>query len=128
MTATKLGRMQLQIVKVLWERGRSTAREITDAMNESEEVAHSTVQTLLRTLEEKGAVDHDVEGRTFVFYPVVKEDKVRHSATRELLQRLFDGNVADLVSYLIQNEEVSRNGLDEIRAMIDSQRKSSRKK
>ena len=100
MAATKLGRMQLRIVQVLWERGRSTAREITDALNETEPVAHSTVQTLLRTLEEKGAVDHDVEGRTFVFYPVVQEDKVRRSATRDLLRRLFDGNVADALQAL----------------------------
>ena len=127
MTATKLGRLQLRIVQVLWESGRTTAREITDTLNESEEVAHSTVQTLLRTLEEKGAIAHDTEGRTFVFYPVVEEDKVRGKATRELLERLFEGRVGDLVSYLIRNEKVSRGELNEIRKLIDSRRKQRKK-
>ena len=58
MTPTQLGRMQLLIMQTLWKAGRATAREITDALNESEPVAHSTVQTLLRTLEDKGAISH----------------------------------------------------------------------
>ena len=126
MTATRLGRMQLRIVRVLWDRGEATAREITDALNESEPVAHSTVQTLLRTLEEKGAVGHEVRGRTFVFHPMVKEDGVRQSATRDVLERVFDGRVGDLVSYLLKNEKVSRGELDEIRELIDEQRGGSR--
>ena len=69
MGETQLGRMQFRIMQVLWDRGRITAREITDALNESEPGrAHSTVQTLLRQLEAKGAVGHEAEGRTFVFY------------------------------------------------------------
>ncbi len=64
MTATQLGRIQLLIMQVLWDKKRATAREITDAISEREEIAHSTVQTLLRGLEEKGAVDHAAEGRT----------------------------------------------------------------
>ena len=69
MTATQLGRVQLLIMQVLWDRGRATAREITDQINQSEPIAHSTVQTLLRGLEEKGAADHETEGRTFTFLP-----------------------------------------------------------
>ena len=75
MGETQLGRMQFRIMQVLWDRGRASAREITDALNEgeSEPVAHSTVQTLLRQLESKGAVGHEAEGRTFVFVPRLKE-------------------------------------------------------
>lgn len=122
MKATKLGRMQLRIVQVLWERGEASAREITEAMNETEPVAHSTVQTLLRTLEEKGAVGHSVEGRTFIFRPLVEEQGVQKSATRDVLERVFDGSVKDLVSYLLKNERVSRGELDEIRSLIDEKR------
>src|SRR6516165_11490936 len=80
MGETQLGRMQFRIMQVLWDRGRASAREITDALNESEPVAHSTVQTLLRQLEAKGAVGHEAEERTFVFYPRLKEDRVKRSA------------------------------------------------
>lgn len=121
MTATRLGRVQLLIVQTLWTKGQATAREITDALNESEPIAHSTVQTLLRTLEDKGSIAHKSDGRTFVFYPLVAEDKYKRSATRELLDRVFGGDVSSLVAHLLKNEKVSRKELREIRKLIDEQ-------
>ena len=119
MTAQRMGRVQLRIVKVLWERGAATAREITDALNETEPIAHSTVQTLLRGLEEKDSVSHEIEGRTFVFFPRVEEDSFKQSATRDLVQRVFGGNAATLVAHLLKNENVSRKEIDEIRKLIN---------
>lgn len=119
MTSTQLGRVQLLIMQVLWEKGRATAREITDSINELEPIAHSTVQTLLRGLEEKGSVDHEAEGRTFVFFPKVEEDKFRRTATRDLLERVFGGNVATMVAHLLKNEKVSSQELAEIRKLIN---------
>jgi BlaI family transcriptional regulator, penicillinase repressor len=119
MAATKLGRVQLLIMQVLWDKGRATAREITDAMNAAEPIAHSTVQTLLRGLEEKGSISHDAEGRTFVFFPRVAEDKFKRSATRDLVERVFGGSAGTLVAHLLKNENVSREEVDEIRKLIN---------
>lgn len=127
MDETQLGRMQLRIMQVLWDRGRATAREITDALNgamsETEAVAHSTVQTLLRQLEAKGAVGHEAEDRTFVFTARLKEDQVKLKAARDVLDRVFGGSVGGLVSYLLKSEELSRDELDELRRMIDRERR-----
>jgi predicted transcriptional regulator len=119
--------MQLRMMQVIWKAGRCTARDITDAMNAQEPTAHSTVQTLLRTLEDKGAVAHEVEGRTFIFYSLVKEDEVRQDATEDLVERVFGGSAGDLVSYLLKSGKVSRQELDEIRKMIDTERKKRKK-
>ena len=127
MAKIQLGRMQLRMMQVIWKAGRCTAREITDAMNAQEPTAHSTVQTLLRTLEEKGAVAHHVEGRTFIFYPRVKEDEVQQDATEDLVERVFGGSAGNLVSYLVKSGKVSRQELDEIRKMIDTERKKRKK-
>ena len=121
MTATQLGRVQLLIMQVLWDRGRATAREITDQINASEPIAHSTVQTLLRGLEEKGSVAHETEGRTFLFHALVEEDKFKQSATADLVNRVFGGNAATLVAHLLKNESVSRKELNEIRQLINRQ-------
>lgn len=119
MTPTRLGRVQLLIMQVLWDKQRATAREITETINASESIAHSTVQTLLRVLEEKGSVTHEAAGRTFVFYPLVAEDKFKRSATRELVERVFGGSAATLVAHLLKHEKVSRAEADEIRKLID---------
>jgi BlaI family penicillinase repressor len=117
----RLGRVQLRIMQVLWERGRITARDITEALNAETPIAHSTVQTLLRNLEAKGAAGHEIEGRTFVFFPLVREGEVAKSVTRDLLDRVFDGRVSNLVSYLLKNEKVSAEELKELRRLINEQ-------
>ena len=126
MTGTQLGRVQLLIMQVLWENGRTTARQITDSINEIEPIAHSTVQTLLRGLEEKGAVDHEAEGRTFVFFPVVEEANFKQSATRDLVQRVFGGKAGSLVSHLLKNEKVSAKEIEEIRKLIEQHGKKKK--
>lgn len=122
MSSPRLGRVQLKIVQVLWEKGRANAREITETLNRDQPVAHSTVQTLLRKLETKGAVAHDAQDRTFVFYPLVKEDSVKRGATRELVNRVFEGSAAGLVAYLLENERVSAKEIAQIRELIDQKK------
>ncbi len=119
MGETRLGRMQFRIMQVLWERKRANAREITEALNDAEPVAHSTVQTLLRQLEAKGAVGHEAEDRTFVFFPRLKEDRVKRTAAREVLDRVFGGNVSGLVAHLLKSERMSRDELDALHRLID---------
>jgi BlaI family penicillinase repressor len=123
MSHVRLGQVQLRIMHVLWERGRVSAREITDGLNRDEPIAHSTVQTLLRKLEAKGAVGHETVDRTFVFFPRIAEDNVRRGATHDLVERIFGGSPAQLMSYLLQNEAVSKQELEEIRRLVDEQSK-----
>jgi BlaI family transcriptional regulator, penicillinase repressor len=119
MSSTQLGRVQLLIMQVLWDLNQATAREITDALNLKEPIAHSTVQTLLRGLEDKGSVTHASEGRTFIFRPLVDEEKFKQRATSELLQRVFGGDAATLVAHLLKDKSVSRKEIDDIRKLIN---------
>jgi BlaI family penicillinase repressor len=119
MEAVQLGRVQLLIMQVLWAKRRATAREITEAINASEPIAHSTVQTLLRHLEEKGSVAHEAQGRTFIFFPLVEEQSFKRSATRDLLERVFGGSVGGLVAHLLKHEQVSPEEIAEIRKLIN---------
>ena len=113
-----LGKVQLQIMQILWARGQATARDITEELNRHKPTAHSTVQTLLRKLEAKGAVTHTLEERTFVFRPVPQEAEVTTTATRDLLSRVFNNSVYGLVSHLIQHEKISREEMQRLRELI----------
>ncbi|MFK7766793.1 MAG: BlaI/MecI/CopY family transcriptional regulator [Mariniblastus sp.] len=126
MTATQLGAVQTRIMQVLWDREKATAREITDELNRltpDAPTAHSTVQTLLRGLMEKGSVKYETQGRTFVFRAAVAQDKVRKNATRDLLQKTFGGSASDLVSFLLKNEKVSKKELEEIKKLVNEKSK-----
>jgi BlaI family transcriptional regulator, penicillinase repressor len=119
MRAPRLGRVQLKIMQVLWEKGRANARKITETLCQTEPIAHSTVQTLLRKLEAKGSIRHEVQDRTFIFLPVVKKENVKRSAVHDLMERVFGGSAAELVTYLFQHENIPPEELEQIRNVIN---------
>jgi BlaI family penicillinase repressor len=115
----KLGTVQLEIMKVLWSRGQATARDVTDALEPTHHLAHSTVQTLLRKLETKGAVTHDDSSRIFLFRPVWREADTTADATSDLLTRVFGGSITGLVSHLLKHETIDAEEMAKLREMID---------
>lgn len=119
MSHPRLGRIQLKIMQVLWQHGQANARQITDALSREKPIAHSTVQTLLRKLEAKGAVGHEVHDRTFVFKPLIDSRSVTRSATQDLIERLFGGSASGLVAHLLKEERISEDELQAIRHLID---------
>jgi BlaI family transcriptional regulator, penicillinase repressor len=127
MSHVRMGKVQLRIMRVLWDRERANAREITEILNRDEPIAHSTVQTLLRKLEAKEAVGHDAAERTFVFFPCVAEENVRRGATQDLVERVFGGSPAQLMSYLLRQQDVSKKELEEIRRLIDEQTRKTKR-
>src|SRR5712692_10389220 len=118
-TAPRLGKVQLEIMRILWRRGRATAREITEERSQTQPTAHSTVQTLLRQLQAKRAVTYEVEDRTFVYRPLYQQSEVTETATRDLLARLFNGSVYGLMAHLLKHEEISGEDLARLRELID---------
>jgi len=115
----KLGRVQLQIMQVLWD-GECTARQITDKLSADSQIAHSTVQTLLRQLEDKGLIGHKVEDRVFLFYPIYQRTEVAGTLAHDLMQHVFQGSLYGLVSSLLTEEKVSAEELGRIRTLIDA--------
>ena len=118
----RLGKVQLRIMQVLWERGGATAREITDELSLESAIAHSTVQTLLRKLEAKGSIRHEAPEppeRAWVFRAIQEQDEVTQSATRDLVARLFNNSARGLVAHLLQHEEIEPGELQQMRALIE---------
>lgn len=108
------GRIRMRILQVLWRKNRANALEITNSINELEHVAHSTVQSHLRALEKQGAVAHDIEDRTFVFYPLIDEEKVMKSKMKDFIGLFFSGSAESLVLYLINNKYISKNEMKKV--------------
>jgi BlaI family penicillinase repressor len=113
---------ELEILKVLWERGPSSVRDVHRRLARKDDLAYNTIQTLLRIMEEKkGLVAHHVEGRQFIYTPCFSREE---SAAR-FLDRVFDGAASELVLSLLRAERISGQELDDMQAMI---REARRKK
>lgn len=108
---------EADVMRVLWERGASTVAEVREALQD--ELAYTTVLTILRTLQDKGYVGHDEEGRTHRYYPQVEQQAARKSALRHLADKLFDGSAELLVTQLVSGEKLDRQQIDRIRKLLD---------
>lgn len=116
---TRPSQRELEILKVLWEIGPATVREVHERMTQREPLAFNTVQTLLRIMDEKGLVLHRVRGRTFVY-------SARHRREREvarLLNHVFDGALDQFVVSLLKTSDPSPSELKRMEKIIAEARK-----
>jgi len=113
-----MGKMELEIMKVVWERGKATVHDVKEALSRGKKKpAYSTVLTMMRKIEAKGYLEHDVDGRTYVYRPTISRRAVRHSMLGDLLDRAFDGSPLALVNSLIDQKRISAKELREIRKL-----------
>ena len=119
----RLGDLQLQIMKVLWEHPDATVADVLAALGPKADLAYTTIATMLRKMEERGLVTHSVDGRSFLYRAAVGEAEVSHGMTSHLVDRLFKGSLADVVSHLLTTREVSRNELRELEKLIAAKKK-----
>lgn len=111
---------EVEILKVLWELGVASVREVHEKMCPSGELAFNTVQTLLRIMDDKGLVSHRRRGRTFIYKPRFS----RQQLTSQFLQTAFDGALDQVVLSLIETRDTSPDELRELEKLIaDARRK-----
>jgi predicted transcriptional regulator len=117
---------ELEILKIIWDRGEATVREVHEELSRELPIVQNTVQAFLRTMEEKGLVEHRVEGRTFVYRPLVARDATQSHLAAQLLQRVFDGAIDQLVQSVFDSRRPSQAELDSLEALI-AQAKAGKK-
>lgn len=108
---------ELDIMGVLWEEGSGTVADVRERL--VDELAYTTVLTILRTLEEKGHVGHTEEGRAYRYHPLVEQEKAQESALERLTQKLFGGSTELLLTHLVSERELPDDELERLRRLLD---------
>ena len=121
----RLGDLQLQIMQVLWSREPATVADVHEALSDRG-LAYTTIATMLRKMEDRRLVTHSTSGRKFVYHAGVSAEAVTRSMTGDLLDRLFEGRLADMVNHLLTEREVSHDELQRLEELI-AKRKQARK-
>lgn len=118
--APALTELQLSLMKVLWERGEATVGEVQQALHAaSRSLAPTTIATLLSRLEKRGVVAYRTEGRQYVYRALLTEAEARGSVLAEVTDRLFEGDVAMLVSELLASRDLRQGDLERVKALIE---------
>lgn len=119
-----IGNLQLRIMKVLWKRQGSTVHDVqTSLEQEGDSHAYTTIATMLRKMEERGLVEHNKEGRQFIYHPSVTDKEVKSGVVGDILDRLFLGSLTGMVSQLMSQRKVSIEELEDLEKLIARKKK-----
>lgn len=119
----RLGRLEMQIMNVVWDKGQATVHDVKDVISRGRKPAYSTILTMMRKLEAKGYLSHDVDERTYVYRATISRQTVRQGVIGDLLDRLFEGSPLLLLNSLVEQNRISEEELREIRKLISKRRK-----
>ncbi len=118
---------ELEALKVLWDKGEATVREVCEAMNAAgEDLAYTTVLSLLQVMEQKELVNHRREGKAYVYLPRIEREKTFRRLAAGFLERVFDGALDEYLVHALESRRLSAEELDELEAKIAEARSQTR--
>jgi predicted transcriptional regulator len=119
---------QREIMEIVWERGEISASDVRRALAQTRAVARNTVRTLLERMEEKGWVNHRVEGRTFLYAAAQPRQASIGQKVREVVEKVCGGSPERLVTALLEYRGLSSRELERIRQMLGQAKATEAKK
>jgi BlaI family penicillinase repressor len=121
----RLGKLELRVMKLVWDNGTATVRDVWEKLYPEKGLAYTTIATVMRQLESKGFLKHREKERTFVYYPLVGQDEISQGLLSELVDGLFDGSATKLVTTLIKSKNFTEKDLEHIQQVILEQKGGS---
>jgi predicted transcriptional regulator len=115
---------EAELMEVLWDHGPSTVAEVRDRV--TDDLAYTTVLTMLRTLETKGYVTHDADGKAHRYSALIEREAARRSALRAMSEKFFKGSTAMLLNHLVADEKLSPEDVRRLRALLAKRVKKGR--
>jgi predicted transcriptional regulator len=120
---------ELEALKVLWQNGRATVREICDAIgSRGDDLAYTTVLSLLQVMEQKGLVSHERVGKAYVYLPKVQRTSTFRTIASSMLHKVFDGAVDEYLVHALDPRGISDDELQTLEKLIASAKKNPRKR
>ena len=110
---------ETEILRLVWQLDKATVQDVCDKLPVKRKIAYATVQTLLRRLEKKGYLNHNIRGKAHVFFPAVKREHVVKRSVGDFLDRLFGGNPVPLMQYLARHGKIDSNDIEELKQLIN---------
>lgn len=125
---TPISEAESRVMQVLWQRAPQSADDIIAALAEHTVWQDKTVKTLLNRLLRKGAIRAERDGRRYLYTPLLKREEWQAEESRSLLDRVFDGRLAPMLTHFSRHEKLSSKDIRELRKLVDAIEQSTRGK
>ena len=110
---------EARVMSVLWKKERATVADVVGTLTRKRPVSYSTIQTILRILEDKGYVSHQKVARAFIYTPLVDERQARRRALKHLVARLFNDSPSLLVLNVLEDDQIEPEELSRLKKLIE---------
>jgi BlaI family penicillinase repressor len=120
---TELTDHELRIMKVVWERGNATVRDVYEELLKHRKIAYTTVMTVMGVLEQKGRLKKSASGRAYVYTPAQPQSEVVSSMVRDFVGRVFNGMAKPLLVSMLEDGKISEEELDELKKLLKEKRR-----
>ena len=117
---------ELEILRVLWNRGPSTVREVHDALREKKDLGYTTVLKLLQIMTTKGTVRRNETQRAHVYEACLPAEQTKQQLAGDMLQRVFEGSASQLMMHALAGRKSSPEEINELRRLLDQYERSRR--
>ncbi|MCY7420735.1 MAG: BlaI/MecI/CopY family transcriptional regulator [Chitinophagaceae bacterium] len=114
---------ELEILKVLWENGQATVREVHESILKYKDAGYTTTLKLMQIMFEKGLVTRDDSSKTHIYTPNVSREKTQNQFLGKMINNLFGGSSTQLVMQALGNHSPNKEELNEIQALLDNLKK-----
>jgi len=119
-----LTEVELEFMTRLWELGEANVRDILAMLPPDRDLAYTSAATIMRILEQKNFVESRKEGKTHVYQALLTKDSYQTRFLKDISEKLFDNTPAALVARLVDDDDLSEEALDEIRALVEGRMKN----
>nr|WP_321446017.1 BlaI/MecI/CopY family transcriptional regulator [uncultured Cohaesibacter sp.] len=119
-----LTEVELEFMTRLWELGEANVRDILAKLPPERDLAYTSAATIMRILEQKNFVESRKEGKTHVYQALLTKDSYQTRFLKDISEKLFDNTPAALVARLVDDDDLSEEALDEIRALVEGRMKN----
>lgn len=116
----QISEAEYKVMKIIWKYAPISTNDVTNKLLETTDWSPKTIQTMLKRLAQKGALTYEKEGRVFVYTPLVKEGEYLNNENSHFLERLYDGNLASMLTNFLKNEKLSDKEIEELRNLLNS--------
>jgi len=114
---------ELEILRVLWDKGHATVREVHETLSEHKDAGYTTTLKLMQIMFEKGLVKRDDSNKTHIYTPNVSKENTQQQMVGKMINSLFNGSSSQLVMQALGNQVPSKEELDEIQKLLDNLKK-----
>ena len=114
----KISEAEWVVMKAIWDENPVSSNRVVEILSESTKWNPKTIKTLLTRLVKKGAVGHDSEGRSYLYYPLIEEQILVKAESKSFLKRVFRGALKPMIATMVESEDLSQEEIEELKRLL----------